>query len=77
MTFRFDFRFIAPKKGDLPFPPKWYIYVKNSHTDDDGFPAITPLDCVEPDIDEEVNRLIKELETLREKAKKKFLDYSE
>lgn len=72
MTYRFDLDFIAPRKGDPSFPPRCHICVKPGLIDRKGFPAVTPLDTYENDIDREIDKLIKELELLRKKAKKKY-----
>lgn len=72
MTYRFDLRFISPKKGDPPFTPKCYLYVKHGGVDEKGAQAITPTDMTESEIDEQIDKLIDELETLRKKAKKKY-----
>ena len=75
MTYRFDLRFTAPRKGDPPFQPRWYIYVKHAPIDARGATAVTPTDSVEPEIDAQVDKLIAELESLRKKAKKKYKDW--
>lgn len=75
MTYRFDLRFISPEKGDPPFTPIWYIFVKHGSVDSNGAQAVTPTDSTESDIDEQVDELIKELESLRKKAKRKYANY--
>jgi len=77
MTHRFELQFISPKKGALPFTPMWYIYVKHGSVDSDGAQAVTPTDSTESEIDEQVDKLIKELESLRKKAKKKYQTWRE
>ena len=75
MTYRFDLRFTAPRKGDPPFSPRWHIYVKHAPIDARGFTAVTPTDSIESEIDAQVDKLIAELESLRKKAKKKYKDW--
>ena len=72
MTYRFDLRFISPEKGDLPFTPYWYLYVKHGAIDKQGSQTITPTDSIENDIDPQIDTLINELESLRKKAKSKY-----
>jgi len=72
MTYRFELSFNAPRKGDPPFTPMWHIYVKHSAINRQGFHAVTPTDCVESEIDAEIDNLINELNSLRKKVKSKY-----
>ena len=71
MTYRFGLYFRASKEGDLPHPPRCYLYLKGGPVED-GRHAITPTDMVESELDYEINQLIEELETLRGEAKRKY-----
>ena len=69
MTYSLDLLFKSCRQG----PPSAHIYVK-THTRKDGskLMLITP-ECVSyRECDHEISRLIKELQELRERAKKKF-----
>ncbi len=73
MTFSLDLDFVKPGKGDRPFKPYAQVYVK-SHTKDDsrGLILVTP-DCVTmQELDCEIDRLRKELESIRKKGKRRF-----
>ena len=72
MTYRFELSFNAPRKGDLPFPPMWHIYVKRGGITPQGFQEVTPTGCMEGDIDFEIDKLINELNSLRKKVKSKY-----
>lgn len=67
-----DFLFISPKKDDPPFSPIGKIYVKTHTNDKQGHIFLTPNCMTKLEIDEQVDRLIKELEEIRKKAKRKF-----
>ena len=73
MAYSFDLDFTKPKETDLPGPPRAAIYIKRCTKDDRGRIFITPQDCVSmEDLDDQINRLKKELEDIRKKAKRKF-----
>lgn len=71
MTYRFGLYFRASKEGELPHPPRCYLYLKRGPVDD-GRHAITPTDMVESDLDYEIDKLIGELKSLKEEAKRKY-----
>lgn len=71
MTDSLDLEFRKPAKNDLPGPANAYIYVK-TYTSEKGQVFITP-DCVTfGEFEEQIDRLKKELEAIRKKAKHKF-----
>ncbi len=76
MTYRFELSFNAPRKGDPPFPPMWHIYTTHGAVTKQGH-SVTPTDCVENDIDSEIDKLINELNSLRKKVKKRYRDWNE
>ncbi len=60
-----------PKRaGDIPHPPIADIYLKTFTSDKEGRHFITPQCMSEIEIDEQIDRLIDELEQLRRKAKR-------
>lgn len=70
--YRLDFLFISPKKGDVPFSPFAQIYIE-SHAKDQQGHILLSADCMtKKEVDVQVDRLIKQLENIRKKAKKKF-----
>ncbi len=71
MSYRFDFRFVAPKKQDLPDSPHWYIHTSNGAKTEYGH-AVTPTDSKEQNIDIEIDKLIAELNEIRKKIKAKY-----
>ena len=72
MTYRFKLNFIKPGPQDPAFTPIWNIFIAHSPSDDQGNSLITPLENHEPDIDREIDQLIKELETIRKEVKRKY-----
>ena len=70
MAYRFELSFNAQKKGDPPFPSQWYIYVKEGTTSCKGIVAVTPTDCIESEIDGQIDKLIDALNDLRKKPKR-------
>jgi hypothetical protein len=74
MTHSFELDFIKPKKGDPIGLPHARIYIK-AYTTNIGLRYITP-DCVSMRaFTAQIDRLIKELEELKRKAKKQFAPY--
>lgn len=72
MTHSLDLDFVKPGKIELPSPPRAHIYVKSYSKGNRGFIFITP-DCVRiGELEYEIDRLQKELENIRKKAKRKF-----
>ena len=72
VTYRFGLEFDAPKKDDLPRPPQWRIYVREGGISLGGNQLVTPSDCMEHDIDREIDNLIDALNHLRREARRKF-----
>ncbi|MBA7570404.1 hypothetical protein ES708_12154 [subsurface metagenome] len=76
MTYSLDFDFVKPRKTELPGPPRVHIYVKSYSESTRGFIFITP-DCVSiRELEYEIDRLKKELEDIRKKARRKFAGIS-
>ena len=72
MTHPLDLDFVKPGKTELPGPPCSHIYVKSYSKGNRGFIFITP-DCVSiGELEYEIDRLQKELEDIRKKARRKF-----
>lgn len=73
MTYSLDLDFVKLRKTDLPGPPRAHIYVKTHSSDTRKLIFISP-DCVTmKELEYEIDRLKKELEEIRKKAKRKFL----
>lgn len=71
----FDFIFTAPAKEDPSFTPFADICVKTLKTDDRGNKTIfTPI-MTESEVDSTIDRLIKELESIRREIKSKFISH--
>lgn len=76
MTYSLDIDFMKPPKN-LPGPIFAHIYVKNYCKDHQGLIFITP-DCVTiGELEYEISRLQKELENIRNKARKRFVKIKE
>lgn len=72
MTHSLDLDFVKPGKTDLPGPPRAHIYIKSYSKSNQDFIFITP-DCVSiEELEYEIDRLQKELEDIRKKARRKF-----
>lgn len=70
MTHSLDLDFV--KSGNLPGPPRAHIYVKSHTRDNRNFIFVTP-ECVSiRELEYEIDRLQKELENIRKKARRKF-----
>ncbi len=76
MTYSLELKFVKPGKTGLPrFQYNAQVYIK-TYTAQQNFKFITP-DCVTfKEFDYQINRLQKELEDIRKKAKRKFLSIS-
>ena len=73
MTHSLDLDFVKPKKKELPGPPRAHIYVKSYSKSNRDFIFITP-NCVSiVELEHEIDRLRKELEDIRKKARRKFV----
>ena len=62
---------VAPQKGDLPFNPYIYLWLSGS-LEKNGKMCLTSNLMNDREIDEAVDRLIKQLETARKKAKREL-----
>jgi len=72
MSYSLDLHFVDHRKASLPAPPVAQIYIKTSTREEDGTTYITPECMSFGEFNEQIDRLQKELEELRKKAKKKF-----
>lgn len=73
MTHSLDLDFVRPGKTELPGPPRAHIYVKSYSKSNRDFIFITP-NCVSiGELEHEIDRLQKELEDIRKKARRKFI----
>jgi len=71
MSHSLELDFVTPVK-EMPSPPRARIYIKTCSSDMKGLSYITP-DCVSfAEFEEQINRLQKELDEIRGKAKKRF-----
>ena len=70
--YELDFLIFSPKEGDIPFTPFGQIYVKSHAKDKQGHILLSANCMTKKEVDEQVDRLIKQLENIRKKAKKKF-----
>ena len=72
MTIGLKLRWTAPKKGEQPFPPIAHIVRKQGFTLDDGTELLT-ADCMSArELDEAIDLLISDLESIRKEGRKKF-----
>jgi hypothetical protein len=74
MTYLLDLLFRKPSKGQLAGPPIAQIYVKIHGRDEEGHVLVTPRCVSLKEIEEEIDRLKKELEVIRKKAKRNFAE---
>lgn len=72
VTYSLDLNFIDDRKSKLPHPPIAEIFVKTHTAREDGLPIITPECVTIEEFEYQIERLQKELEALRTKARKKF-----
>jgi hypothetical protein len=68
-----DFLFYSPKEGDIPFTPFGQIYVKDHAKDKQGNILLSAKFMSKMEVDEQIDRLIWQLENIRKKAKKKMV----
>lgn len=62
------------RRSELPHAPIAHVCVKTYGAMEDGVPLITP-DCVTfKELDISIDELIRELEEIRKKARRKFVD---
>jgi hypothetical protein len=72
-TYSLDLSFMDDYKSQLPHAPIAEIYVKScGHRTEDGPPIITPECVTISELEDQVDRLIGELEGIRKKARAKF-----
>jgi hypothetical protein len=71
----FDFIFTAPAKGDQLFTPFADICAKKLNTDDKGNRTIITPTMTESEVDQTIDSLIRELESIRRKIKSKFISH--
>jgi hypothetical protein len=71
----FDFIFKEQEKEGPPFTPFAYICVKKLFTDDQGNSMIFTPETTESEVDPTIDRLIKELESIRREIKSKFMSH--
>lgn len=72
MTYSLDLIFNEPLKG-LPGSAIAQIYIKTHSRDDEGHILITPQCVSMRELEEQIECLKRELETIKKKAKQKFL----
>jgi len=74
-TYRFDMEFVKPNTGSLPDGPHANIVIKTctSSSGEHQLKYITSDCVIFEEMDTQINMLIKELEAIRNKARKKFL----
>ena len=70
MSNYFELHCGSQKKDKLAFPPSVYIALKRPPQNEQGKLLLSPMLMSEVEIDQTINMLINELQTLREKAKK-------
>ncbi len=66
---RFDYRIVAPQKGDPPFTAFVYIIPSFYSSDDDGCPLLSPQ-ITEAEIDGYVQAYKEDLDRMGERAKR-------
>jgi hypothetical protein len=72
MTFTFDLMFHEPSEAGFPGPSSAQIFVKSNTTDKSGRIYVSSV-CVNlREVEEEINRLNKELDEIKIKARQKF-----
>lgn len=72
MTYSFDLLFFDPKKEGRPGSPRAQIYAKTYSRDEKGRVYIGPICVGLSEIEAQCNRLTKEIESIRKKARGKF-----
>ena len=71
-TYSLDLQFLDPKKEEMPGAPIAQIYVKTYSRDVKGVIYISPRCVTLREIENECDRLIKEITSIRKKAVQKF-----
>jgi hypothetical protein len=69
VNYSLELSFIKPGEGELPGPGVTQIYIQTRTQSDDGVSFITPRCCCFEEVNHEVERLKKELDSIRERAK--------
>ena len=71
-TYNFDLHFVDPQKEGIPMGPIAQIYVKTHSIDKESMICISPRCVSLREVEYECDRLIKEIESIRKKAIRKF-----
>jgi hypothetical protein len=71
----FDLIFKETEKGSSSFTSFAYICVKSLIIDDQGNSMIFTPETTESEVDSKIDRLIKDLESIRREIKSKFIDH--
>lgn len=71
-TYNLDLHFVDSQKERVPIGPIAQIYVKTHSIDKESMICISPRCVSLREIEYECDRLIKEIESIRKKAKRKF-----
>jgi len=77
MTYSLELQFHKTSKNQMSGSPLAQIYVKTLSSDEKGHIFITPHCVTFSEIEEQINRLMKELEIIRKIAKQKFTKENE
>jgi hypothetical protein len=72
-TYNLDLRFFDPKREGIPAAPIAEIYVKTYSVDEKDMICISPRCVSLHEIEYECDRLMKEIEAIRKKARRKFV----
>lgn len=67
---KFEYRIIAPRKGDPPFSPFIHIGLENWSTAADGWPRLTPQLMTDGEIDYYVSKFKADLDKVGRLAKR-------
>jgi hypothetical protein len=71
-THTFDLSFVDPKERGFPASPRAQIYVKFYSHDEKGRVCVTPICASLFEIEAQCDRLTKEIESIRKKARGKY-----
>ena len=63
---------VAPKKGEMTFPPYLHIHLSEHFSDSEGHILLSPQLMTDKEVDESVNLLVMQLEKVRNTAKLKL-----
>lgn len=67
-----DTLLIAPGKGDQPFAPFVHLWLSEVSRDSEGRELLSPKLMTDREIDESVDKLIRQLEKARKRAKREL-----